>query len=148
MGQGTGHIDHDVAAYMRDHGYDLRAYLAKNWATVGPKLVDKVHVDVGDMDNYYLNLAVYDLQAFRFSDESARDRRLPVRSPGKGSRLVPHDRRRHAARDGRVHHEARARRRKCGELEVLTQSRVRTPHQSSYSTVKTVIIPVCKCSAM
>jgi hypothetical protein len=60
----TGHIDHDVAAYMRDHGYDLRAYLAKNWAAVGPKLVDKVHVDVGDMDNYYLNLAVYDLQAF------------------------------------------------------------------------------------
>ena len=60
----TGHIDRDVAHYMRDHGYDLRAYLAKNWTTIGPKLVDKVRVDVGDMDNYYLNLAVYDLQAF------------------------------------------------------------------------------------
>ena len=60
----TGHIDHAVADYMRDHGYDLRAYLAKNWATVGPKLVDRIHVDVGDMDNFYLNLAVMDLQAF------------------------------------------------------------------------------------
>lgn len=60
----TGHIDHSVANYMRDHGYDLRAFLAQHWSAIGPKLVDKVHVDVGDMDNYFLNLAVYDLQAF------------------------------------------------------------------------------------
>jgi hypothetical protein len=60
----TGHIDHAVAAYMRDHGFDLRAYLAANWTKIGPQLVDKIHVDVGDMDNFYLNLAVYDLQAF------------------------------------------------------------------------------------
>jgi hypothetical protein len=60
----TGHIDHAVAAYMRDRGYDLRAYLAANWTRIGPQLVDKIHVDVGDMDNFYLNLAVYDLQAF------------------------------------------------------------------------------------
>jgi hypothetical protein len=60
----TGHIDHTVVTYMRDHGFDLRAYLAAHWATEGPQLVDKLHVDVGDMDNYYLNLAVYDLQAF------------------------------------------------------------------------------------
>jgi hypothetical protein len=26
--------------------------------------VGKIHVEVGDMDNFYLNLAVYDLQAF------------------------------------------------------------------------------------
>jgi hypothetical protein len=58
----TGLIDHEVAAYMRDHGYDLRAYLHANWATLAPKLLDKIHVDVGDMDNYYLNEAVYDLQ--------------------------------------------------------------------------------------
>jgi hypothetical protein len=60
----TGHIDHTVVAYMRDHGFDLRAYLAAHWATAGPQLVDKLRVDVGDMDNFYLNLAVYDLQAF------------------------------------------------------------------------------------
>jgi hypothetical protein len=60
----TGHIDRDVAEYMRDNGYDLRAYLEKNWSTVGPDLVDKVHVYVGDMDNFYLNLAVYRLEDF------------------------------------------------------------------------------------
>lgn len=60
----TGHIDPSVAAYMRDHGYDLRAYLEKSWPTVGPQLVDRIHVDVGDMDNFYLNLAVMDLQDF------------------------------------------------------------------------------------
>jgi S-formylglutathione hydrolase FrmB len=60
----TGHIDHDVATYMRDHGFDLRYYLAQHWPAIGPQLVGKIHVDVGDMDNFYLNLAVYDLQAF------------------------------------------------------------------------------------
>jgi hypothetical protein len=60
--KGTGKIDHSVSTYMRDHGYDLRAYLEKNWSTLAPKLVDKIHIDVGDMDNYYLNLAVYDFQ--------------------------------------------------------------------------------------
>ena len=60
----TGHIDHAVATYMRNHGYDLRAYLDQHWATVGPQLADKIHIDVGDMDNFYLNLAVYDFQAF------------------------------------------------------------------------------------
>ena len=68
----TGHIDHDVATYMRDHGYDLRYYLAQHWSTIGPQLVDKIHVDVGDMDNFYLNLAVYDLQAFLDSASAPR----------------------------------------------------------------------------
>ncbi|MGE5322772.1 MAG: hypothetical protein ACM3SW_07915, partial [Actinomycetota bacterium] len=60
----TGHIDHQVALYMRDHGYDLRYYLAQNWATIGPRLVGKLHLFCGDMDNFYLNLAVYRLQEF------------------------------------------------------------------------------------
>src|SRR5258707_13603568 len=60
----TGHIDHDLATYMRDHGYDLRYYLAQHWPAIGPHLVGKIHVDVGDMDNFYVNFAVNDLQAF------------------------------------------------------------------------------------
>ncbi|MGH9407178.1 MAG: alpha/beta hydrolase-fold protein [Terriglobia bacterium] len=60
----TGKINHHVADSMRDGGYDLTAYLAQNWRTLGPKLEGKLHVYVGDMDSYYLNLAVYDLQAF------------------------------------------------------------------------------------
>jgi hypothetical protein len=60
----TGKIDLEVASYMRDHGYDLRYYLEQNWARIGPQLVGKIHVFCGDMDNYYLNLAVYRLEDF------------------------------------------------------------------------------------
>jgi hypothetical protein len=60
----TGRIDPTVASYMRDHGYDLRAYLEKNWPTIGPELVGKIHLYCGDMDNFYLNLAVYKLESF------------------------------------------------------------------------------------
>lgn len=58
----SGTIDRGVATYWRDHDFDLSYYLKKNWATVGPKLAGKLNVYVGDMDNYYLNLAVYQLQ--------------------------------------------------------------------------------------
>jgi putative esterase len=60
----TGKIDRSVADYMRDHGYDLTAYLKQNWPRIGPQLVGNIHIDVGDMDSFYLNLAVYDLQDF------------------------------------------------------------------------------------
>jgi hypothetical protein len=60
----TGTIDRSVAHYMRDNGYDLRAYLAQNWTTLGPKLQGKLHFFTGDMDNFYLNLAVYKLEDF------------------------------------------------------------------------------------
>lgn len=60
----TGTIDHDVANYMRDHGYDLREYAARNWAIIGPNVVGKLHFFAGDMDDFYLNLAVYDFQEF------------------------------------------------------------------------------------
>jgi hypothetical protein len=55
----TGAIDHEVAAYMREHGYDLRDYMEKNWPRIGPHLVGKLHFYCGDMDHFYLNLAVY-----------------------------------------------------------------------------------------
>ncbi len=58
----TGAIDPQVADHMRS--YDLRAYLEKNWQRVGPELAGKIHIYVGDMDNYYLNLAVYRMQDF------------------------------------------------------------------------------------
>jgi hypothetical protein len=58
----TGKIDKEVAKYMRDHGYDLRHYIETNWPKIGPQLVGKIHVYCGDMDDYYLNLAVYLLE--------------------------------------------------------------------------------------
>lgn len=60
----NGMIDHEVADYMRDHNYDLRYYLETNWPAVGPRLVGKLHLYCGDMDSFYLNLAVYLLQDF------------------------------------------------------------------------------------
>jgi S-formylglutathione hydrolase FrmB len=60
----TGKIDHSVANYMRANGYDLVAYLKANWVKLGPQLKGKLHVYVGDMDNFYLNLAVYKLEEY------------------------------------------------------------------------------------
>lgn len=59
----TGEIDHEVAEYWREH-YDLRHILERDWATLGPKLQGKLHIYVGDMDNYYLNNAVYLTETF------------------------------------------------------------------------------------
>ena len=55
----TGVIDKSVAAYWRDRGYDLTWNMRQNWSKIGPQLSGKMHVYVGDMDNYYLNLGVY-----------------------------------------------------------------------------------------
>ncbi len=55
----TGIIDKSVAAYWREHGYDLTWYVKSNWPRIGRDLAGKLHVYVGDMDNHYLNLAVY-----------------------------------------------------------------------------------------
>ncbi|MCP3917698.1 MAG: hypothetical protein GY711_19310 [bacterium] len=59
----TGEIDRDVATYWREN-YDLRHILKRDWKTLGPKLVGKIHVYCGDMDNYYLNNAVYLMEDF------------------------------------------------------------------------------------
>lgn len=59
----TGEIDHSVADYWREH-YDLEAILERNWATLGPKLVGKIHIYVGYDDTYFLNDAVYRMEDF------------------------------------------------------------------------------------
>jgi len=59
----TGQIDHDTAAYWQEH-YDLRYILERDWKTLGPKLTGKIHIYCGDMDNYYLNNAVYLMEDF------------------------------------------------------------------------------------
>jgi len=57
INQLTGEIDKDVAAYRRDN-YDLLHYMQRNWPTLGPKIVDKLHIYTGDMDTYHLDKAV------------------------------------------------------------------------------------------
>ncbi len=57
----TGEMHPEVAQYWKEH-YDLRYYLEKNWYSLGPKLVDRIHVFVGDADNFFLNNGVHKLQ--------------------------------------------------------------------------------------
>ena len=54
----TGAIDTAVARYWRDN-YDLTHIIKRDWPMLGDKLKGKIHIYVGDMDNYYLNNAVY-----------------------------------------------------------------------------------------
>jgi hypothetical protein len=58
----TGEIDRKVAESWK--AYDLRFKLENEWKTLGPKLKGKIHIYVGDMDNFYLNNAVYLTEAF------------------------------------------------------------------------------------
>ena len=59
----TGEIDIDVANFWREN-YDLGYILKRDWKTIGPKLEGKIHIYCGDMDNYYLNNAVYLVEEF------------------------------------------------------------------------------------
>jgi hypothetical protein len=59
----TGVINREVAEYWRQN-YDLLHYMQTNWSWLGPKLVDKIRIYTGDMDNYYLNNAVMEMEAW------------------------------------------------------------------------------------
>ena len=59
----TGKIDRSVAEYWREN-YDLGYILKRDWAKIGPKLEGKLHIYVGEADNYYLNNAVYLVEDF------------------------------------------------------------------------------------
>jgi hypothetical protein len=59
----TGAINHEVAKYWKEN-YDLRHILERDWEKLGEKLKGKIHIYCGDMDNYYLNNAVYLMEDF------------------------------------------------------------------------------------
>ena len=54
----TGVIDKKVAEYWKEN-YDLSYIMNRDWKKIGNKLKGKIHIYCGDMDNYYLNNAVY-----------------------------------------------------------------------------------------
>ncbi len=54
----TGQIDRDVAHYWREN-YDLTHIMQRDWPKYGHLWQGKIHLYCGDMDNYYLNNAVY-----------------------------------------------------------------------------------------
>ncbi|MDB4917062.1 MAG: hypothetical protein JWM95_4706 [Gemmatimonadetes bacterium] len=59
----TGVIDKKVADYWKQH-YDLRNILETNWATLGPKVANKINIYVGDADSYFLNMGVHMMDNF------------------------------------------------------------------------------------
>jgi hypothetical protein len=60
----TGVIDKSVAEHWREN-YDLSHILRRDWEKgLGAKLRGKINIYVGDMDNYYLNNAVYLVEEF------------------------------------------------------------------------------------
>jgi len=59
----TGEINPEVAAFWKEN-YDIGHILRRDWKTLGPKLEGKIHIYCGDMDNYYLNNAVYLVEDF------------------------------------------------------------------------------------
>jgi hypothetical protein len=54
----SGEINPKVAEYWREN-YDLAHILKRDWPKNGAKWRGKIHLYCGDMDNYYLNNAVY-----------------------------------------------------------------------------------------
>ena len=94
----TGQIDHAVAEYWREH-YDLGHILKRDWPKIGKKLQGKIHIYCGDMDNYYLNNAVYLVEEISENHEGSPLRRrsllwrprrtLLERRPDAAQRVFP-----------------------------------------------------------
>jgi hypothetical protein len=61
-GPATGQIDRAAAEHWK--AYDLRRTLEERWDKLGPKLQGKLHIWVGDADDYFLNNAVHRLESF------------------------------------------------------------------------------------
>ena len=86
----TGAIDHEVARYWRENGYDLRYYLEANWTEIGPDLVGKLHFLCGDMDNYYFNHPVNLMEEFlEATDNPAYGGSFRYGRPNKGHGWTP-----------------------------------------------------------
>lgn len=58
----TGAIDPNVAMAWRSH--DLMAYVQDNWPRIGAQLIGKLHFYVGDMDEWFRNYGIHDLQDY------------------------------------------------------------------------------------
>ncbi len=59
----TGRINH-AEAEAAAAGYDLTRFCSENWKTLGPKLNGKIHLWVGERDEYFLNGGVHRFESF------------------------------------------------------------------------------------
>jgi hypothetical protein len=76
----TGEIDRSVVDHWKR--YDLRLLLERNWKTLGPKLSGKIHIWVGEADDYFLNNAVHLLDQFLSKAKPAYQGRISYGSRG------------------------------------------------------------------
>jgi hypothetical protein len=83
----TGEINHAVAQQWKK--YDLRLVMEENWKTLGPKLRGKLHIWVGEMDDYYLNNAVHLLDEFLTRADPPYEGSI-LYGPRKGHGWQPH----------------------------------------------------------
>jgi S-formylglutathione hydrolase FrmB len=67
----TGKIDHSVAEQWKK--YDLRIVAEKNWVTLAPKIKGKLHIWVGEEDDYFLNNAVHLFEDFLLTAKPSFD---------------------------------------------------------------------------
>ncbi len=70
----TGKIDRSVLDHWKQ--YDLRMHLEKNWAALAPRLAGKIHIWVGEGDDYFLNNAVHLLDDFLVKAKPAFDGKI------------------------------------------------------------------------
>ena len=77
----TGVINHAATAHWK--AYDLRRVLEQNWAVLGPRLQGKIHIWVGDADDFFLNNAVHQLDEFLSRAQPAYEGSITY-GPGQG----------------------------------------------------------------
>jgi hypothetical protein len=59
----TGEMHSAVLQYWSD-STDILHYMQRNWSTLGPKIIGKLHVYVGDWDTYFLDRATRDVETW------------------------------------------------------------------------------------
>ena len=77
----TGDIDRSVIEHWKR--YDLRMVMEKNWQQLAPKLKGKIHIWVGEADDYFLNNAVHMLDDFLATAKPSADAKF-FYGAGKG----------------------------------------------------------------
>jgi Putative esterase len=82
----TGKINRSVVEHWKK--YDLRMTLQQNWKQLAPRLRGKLHIWVGEADDYFLNNAVHLLDAFLATAEPPYEGRITY-GPGKGHGWTP-----------------------------------------------------------
>jgi hypothetical protein len=80
-GPKSGRINRKAAEHWKK--YDLRLVMEQNWKTLGPKLRGKIHIWVGEADEFFLNNAVHLLDQSLSKADPPYEGEI-IYGPGKG----------------------------------------------------------------